>query len=83
MFQPTSRLVLAGLLLAECSLQPLPLSAKTFARPSTWSVGQNAFPENLPRNRAKTERVWLEREGATVGCIKIEDRRWCYEHIPQ
>ena len=40
------------------------------------------FPENLTRNRAKTERVWLEREGATVGCIRIEDRRWCYEHIP-
>lgn len=39
------------------------------------------FPENLARNRAKTERVWLDREGATVGCIKIEDRRWCYEHI--
>jgi hypothetical protein len=40
------------------------------------------FPESLPRNRAKTERVWLEREGATTGCIKLEDRRWCYEHIP-
>jgi hypothetical protein len=40
------------------------------------------FPENLPRNRAKTERVWLEREGATTGCIRLEERRWCYEHIP-
>jgi hypothetical protein len=40
------------------------------------------FPENLSRNRAKTERVWLERDGATVGCIRLEDRRWCYEHIP-
>src|SRR5436190_762815 len=40
------------------------------------------YPENLPRNRAKTERVWLEREGAMTGCIKLEDRRWCYEHIP-
>jgi hypothetical protein len=40
------------------------------------------YPETLTRNRAKTERVWLEREGATTGCIKIEDRRWCYEHIP-
>ena len=39
------------------------------------------FPENLARNRAKTERVWLEREGATTGCIKLEERRWCYEHI--
>lgn len=40
------------------------------------------FPEELPRNRAKTERIWLEREGATTGCIRLEERRWCYEHIP-
>jgi hypothetical protein len=40
------------------------------------------FPESLPRNRAKTERVWLEREGTTTGCIRLEERRWCYEHIP-
>jgi hypothetical protein len=40
------------------------------------------FPENLTRNRAKTERVWLERLGATTGCIRLEERRWCYEHIP-
>ena len=40
------------------------------------------FPESLSRNRAKTERVWLERLGATTGCIRFEERRWCYEHIP-
>jgi hypothetical protein len=40
------------------------------------------YPESLTRNRAKTERVWLERVGTTAGCIRIEDRRWCYEHIP-
>lgn len=40
------------------------------------------YPENLPVNRARTERVWLEREGATTGCIHLEERRWCYEHIP-
>ncbi|HWE21874.1 MAG TPA: hypothetical protein VG758_32650 [Hyphomicrobiaceae bacterium] len=39
------------------------------------------FPESLSRNRAKTERVWLDRLGATTGCIRIEERRWCYEHI--
>src|SRR5258706_13946314 len=39
------------------------------------------FPEDLARNRAKTERVWLERDGATTGCIKIDDRRGCYKHI--
>ena len=41
------------------------------------------YPENLTRNRARTERVWLERGGgATTGCIGFEDRRWCYEYIP-
>jgi hypothetical protein len=39
------------------------------------------FPEGLSRNRAKTERVWLDRLGATIGCIEVEERRWCYEHI--
>ena len=40
------------------------------------------FPENLTRNRAKTQRVWLEHNGmATVACLRLEERRWCYEHI--
>jgi hypothetical protein len=40
------------------------------------------YPESLTRSKARTEHVWLERGGATIGCITIEDRRWCYEHIP-
>src|SRR5580704_9900562 len=41
------------------------------------------YPENFFRNRAKTEHVWLEKDGAaTIACLKNEDRRWCYEHIP-
>jgi hypothetical protein len=39
------------------------------------------YPESLSRNRAKTERVWLERGGTTTGCIRLEERHWCYEHI--
>jgi len=39
------------------------------------------YPESLTRSRAKTERVWLERGGTTTGCIRLEDRRWCYEYI--
>jgi hypothetical protein len=35
------------------------------------------YPETLTRNRAKTERVWLERGGTTTGCVRFEDRRWC------
>ena len=41
------------------------------------------YPENFYRFKAKTERVWLEKDGAaTVACLRNEDRRWCYEHIP-
>jgi hypothetical protein len=40
------------------------------------------FPETLTRSKAKTERVWLERGGTTTGCIRLEDRLWCYEYIP-
>ena len=40
------------------------------------------FPESLSRNRAKTERVWLERDTTTTGCIRLAERRWCYEYIP-
>lgn len=40
------------------------------------------YPENLTRSRAKTQRVWLELNGATVACLRLEARRWCYEHIP-
>ena len=40
------------------------------------------FPEELSRNRARTERVWLERGGTTTGCVEVEERNWCYEHIP-
>ncbi len=40
------------------------------------------YPESLTRSKAKTERVTLERGGTTTGCIRLEDRRWCYEYIP-
>src|SRR5262245_33507781 len=40
------------------------------------------YPENLSRNRARTQRVWLDLNGATVACLRLEGRRWCYEHIP-
>jgi hypothetical protein len=40
------------------------------------------YPESLTRSKARTERVTLERGGTTTGCIRLEDRRWCYEYIP-
>jgi len=83
MCEQFTRLVLATLLLG-------------IAMPSAWAAEREdvrkvinlvssvkmPYPESLARNRAKTERVWLERGGTTTGCIRLEDRRWCYEHIP-
>jgi hypothetical protein len=83
MFQPTQRLIVACLLLSAI-FAPATAAEREDVRKAINLVTsvKMPFPENLARNRAKTERVWLEREGATVGCIRIEDRRWCYEHIP-
>lgn len=74
--------------LFACLLLALPLTAATAAERedvrkviNLVSAVKMPYPEGLQRNRAKTERVWLERGGATTGCIRVEDRRWCYEHI--
>ena len=40
------------------------------------------FPERLRNNLAHTERVHLDTNGATVACLRLDDKiRWCYEHI--
>src|SRR6266581_912155 len=39
------------------------------------------YPESLSRYRTKTQRVWLDLNGATVACLRLEERRWCFEHI--
>jgi hypothetical protein len=40
------------------------------------------FAENLRNNLARTERVQLDTNGATVACLRLDDKiRWCYEHI--
>jgi len=80
--QSVRNLLLAGLLLAV--LTPASAAEREDVRKVINLVTsvKMPFPENLTRNRAKTERVWLDRDGATTGCIRLEDRRWCYEHIP-
>jgi hypothetical protein len=83
MFQPAKSLFIASLLLGI-----VPTPADSAEREDVRKVinlvtsVKMPYPETLTRNRAKTERVWLDREGATTGCIKLEERRWCYEHIP-
>ena len=40
------------------------------------------FPQNLRNNLARTERVQLDTNGATMTCLRLDDKiRWCYEHI--
>ena len=40
------------------------------------------FPQNLRANLARTERVQLDTNAATVACLRLDDKtRWCYEHI--
>ena len=40
------------------------------------------FPENLRNNLARTERVQLDTNGATIACLRLDDKiRWCYEYI--
>jgi hypothetical protein len=80
--QSIRNLLLAGLLLAV--LSPASAAEREDVRKVINLVTsvKMPYPENLTRNRAKTERVWLDRDGATTGCIRLEDRRWCYDHIP-
>jgi len=40
------------------------------------------YPENLRNIVAHTERIQLDTNGATVACLRLDDKiRWCYEHI--
>lgn len=83
MAQTFKSLLLANLLLAATCL-PVYAAEREDVRKvvNLVTAVKMPYPENLTRNRARTERVWLEREGATTGCIRLEERRWCYEHIP-
>jgi hypothetical protein len=82
MLQRTKSLFLA-VLLPSLALNPVHAAEREDVRKVINLVTsvKMPFPESLARNRAKTERVWLERAGMTAGCIRLEDRRWCYEFI--
>jgi hypothetical protein len=83
MLQRATPLLIAGLLLAVAAASADAAEREDVRKAINLVTSvKMPYPENLARNRAKTERVWLEREGATTGCIRLEDRRWCYEHIP-
>ena len=40
------------------------------------------YPEKLESNLSRTEWVRLDSNGATIACMRIDDKqRWCYEHV--
>src|SRR5215510_12668373 len=83
MRQPVTSLLLAGLLLGSM-LAPATAAEREQVRivVNLMAAVKMPYPENLARNRARTQRVWLEYNGAaTVACLRLEPRRWCYEHI--
>ena len=83
MRQPVTSLLVAGLLLGSM-LAPATAAEREQVRivVNLMAAVKMPYPENLARNRARTQRVWLEHLGAaTVACIRLETRRWCYEHI--
>jgi hypothetical protein len=82
MFQPFKSLLVASLLLGVALTSAVAAEREDVRKAINLVTSvKMPFPEGLSRNRSKTERVWLERDGTTTGCIRLEDRRWCYEHV--
>jgi len=83
MFDRTKSLVLTGLLVG-LTFTPAHAAEREQVRVVINLVAavKMPYPENLQRNRAKTQRAWLDLGGATVACLRHENRRWCFEHIP-
>jgi hypothetical protein len=83
MLQKTKTLLLASLLLSLAFTSAKPAEREQVRIVvSLISAVKMPFPENLSRNKAKTQRVWLDLNAATTACLRIQDRRWCYDHIP-
>src|SRR5579871_5885268 len=83
MFRQIKSVMLASLLLAF-AFPPAEAAEREQVRIviNLMAAVKMPYPEDLHRYRARTERVWLERDGAaTVACLRNEDRMWCYEHI--
>ena len=81
----TSKFLILAALLLGIAHQPAAAAEREQVRIviALMAAVKMPYPENFGRNRAKTQRVWLEQTGtATVACLREGDRRWCYEHIP-
>ena len=84
MAQTIKTLVLASTLLIGVAVAPVQAAEREQVRMviNLISGTKMPFPENLRNNLARTERVHLDTNGATLACLRLDDKiRWCYEHI--
>ena len=82
--QTAKTLVIAGALLVGAGLSSAQAAEREQVRMVINLVAgvKMPFPENLRNNLARTERVQLDTNSATVACLRLDDKiRWCYEHI--
>ena len=82
--QKITTLALASTLLIGAALAPAQAAEREQVRMviNLISGVKMPSPENLRNNLARTERVELDTNGATVACMRVDDKiRWCYEHI--
>ena len=82
--QKLKTLALASTLLIGTALAPAQAAEREQVRMviNLISGVKMPFPENLRNNLARTERVQLDTNGATVACLRLDDKiRWCFEHI--
>src|SRR5262245_36042613 len=82
--QNLKTLALASTLLIAMALAPAQAAEREQVRMviNLISGAKMPFPQNLRNNLARTQRVQLDTNDATVACLRLDDKiRWCYEHI--
>jgi len=83
--QKITMIVLASAMLSGFVFSPAKAAEREQVRAvvNLIAAAKMPYPEQLERNVARTEYVRLDERGATVACLRIDDKvRWCYEHIP-
>jgi hypothetical protein len=84
MSRKVTTLALAGMLLCGLVLTPVHAAEREQVRIviNLIAGAKMPFPQNLRNNLARTERVQLDINDATVACLRLDDKiRWCYEHV--
>jgi hypothetical protein len=84
MLQAIKSILLVSILLIGSALAPVEAAEREQVRAviNLMASIKMPYPERFERNVARTEYVQLDTHGATVACLRLDDKeRWCYEHI--